>query len=61
VCGFCIRTDIVREHLEENLRICDVSAKGLYVVIAKNIYRGGQKTKKLCWTYTRATEKEDLS
>jgi hypothetical protein len=30
VCGFCTRTDIVREHLEDNLRICDVSAKGLY-------------------------------
>jgi hypothetical protein len=29
VCGFCTRTDIVREHLEDNLRICDVSAKGL--------------------------------
>jgi hypothetical protein len=31
VCGFCTRTDIVREHLEDNLRICDVSAKGLYI------------------------------
>jgi hypothetical protein len=30
VCGCCTRTDIVREHLEDNLRICDVSAKGLY-------------------------------
>ena len=29
MCGFCTRTDIVREHLEDNLRICDVSAKGL--------------------------------
>jgi hypothetical protein len=25
----CTRTDIVREHLEDTLRICDVSAKGL--------------------------------
>jgi hypothetical protein len=31
VCGCCTRTDIVREHLEDNLRICDVSAKGLYL------------------------------
>jgi hypothetical protein len=28
-CGCCTRTDIVREHLEDTLRICDVSAKGL--------------------------------
>ena len=28
VCGCCTRTDIVREHLEDTLRICDVSAKG---------------------------------
>ena len=31
VCGCCTRTDIVREHLEDTLRICDVSAKCLYV------------------------------
>jgi hypothetical protein len=31
VCGCCTRTDIVREHLEDTLRICDVSAKGLYI------------------------------
>jgi hypothetical protein len=30
VCGCCTRTDIVREHLENTLRICDVSAMGLY-------------------------------
>jgi hypothetical protein len=30
VCSCCTRTDIVREHLEDTLRICDVSAKGLY-------------------------------
>jgi Zn ribbon nucleic-acid-binding protein len=30
VCGCCTRTDIVREHLEDTLRICDVSAMGLY-------------------------------
>ena len=29
VCGCYTRTDIVREHLEDTLRICDVSAKGL--------------------------------
>ena len=29
-CGCCTRTDIVREHLEDTLRICDVSAMGLY-------------------------------
>ena len=32
VCGCCTRTDIVREHLEDTLRICDVSAKGLYLL-----------------------------
>jgi hypothetical protein len=32
VCGCCTRTDIVREHLEDTLRICDVSAKGLYAL-----------------------------
>ena len=31
VCGCCTRTDIVREHLEDTLRICDVSAKGLFL------------------------------
>ena len=31
LCGCCTRTDIVREHLEDTLRICDVSAKGLYM------------------------------
>jgi hypothetical protein len=30
VCGCCTQTDIVREHLEDTLRICDVSAMGLY-------------------------------
>jgi hypothetical protein len=29
VCGCCTRTDIVRQHLEDTLRICDVSAMGL--------------------------------
>jgi hypothetical protein len=29
VCGCCTRTDIVREYLEDTLRICDVSAMGL--------------------------------
>jgi hypothetical protein len=29
VCGCCTRTDIVREHLEDTVRICDVSAMGL--------------------------------
>jgi hypothetical protein len=38
VCGCCTRTDIVREHLEDTLRICDVSAKGLYEPNANNIY-----------------------
>ena len=33
VCGCCTRTDIVREHLEDTLGICDVSAKGLLPVI----------------------------
>ena len=32
VCGCCTRTDIVREHLEDTLRICDVSAKGLLII-----------------------------
>jgi hypothetical protein len=30
VCGCCTRTDIVREHLEDTHRICDVSAMGLF-------------------------------
>ena len=32
ILALCVvtRTDIVREHLEDTLRICDVSAKGLY-------------------------------
>ena len=30
VCGRCTRTDIVREHLEDTLRIRDVSAMGLF-------------------------------
>jgi hypothetical protein len=30
VCGCCTRTDIVREQLEDTLRICDVSAMGLF-------------------------------
>jgi hypothetical protein len=30
VCGYCTRTDIVREHLEDTLRIGDVSAMGLF-------------------------------
>jgi hypothetical protein len=29
ICGCCTRTDIVREHLEDTLRVCDVSAMGL--------------------------------
>jgi hypothetical protein len=29
-CGGCTQTDIVREHLKDTLRICDVSAMGLY-------------------------------
>jgi hypothetical protein len=33
VCGCCTRTDIVREHLEDTLRICDVSAMGLYLYV----------------------------
>jgi hypothetical protein len=31
VCGCCTRTENVREHLEDTLRICDVSAMGLYI------------------------------
>jgi hypothetical protein len=40
VCGCCTRTDIVREHLEDTLRICDVSAKGLYGGNRKSNARG---------------------
>jgi hypothetical protein len=29
VCDCCTQTDIVREHLEDTLRICDFSAMGL--------------------------------
>jgi hypothetical protein len=38
VCGCCTRTNIVREHLEDALRICDVSAMGLLYVSG---YRDG--------------------
>jgi hypothetical protein len=38
VCGCCTRTVIVREHLEDTLRICDVSAKGLYLNCCKDKY-----------------------
>jgi hypothetical protein len=38
VCGCCTRIDIVREHLEDTLRICDVSAKGLYGLIVNILY-----------------------
>jgi hypothetical protein len=31
-CGCCTRTDIVREHLEDTLRICDVNAMGLLCI-----------------------------
>jgi hypothetical protein len=37
VCGCCTRTDIVREHLENTLRICDVSAMGLFMHQKKKI------------------------
>ena len=40
VCGCCTRTDIVREHLEDTLRICDVSAKGLFASIAQHFAIG---------------------
>ena len=33
VCGCCTRKDIVREHLEDTLRICDVSAKVYWHVV----------------------------
>jgi hypothetical protein len=36
ICGCCTRTDIVREHLEDTLRICDVSAMGLYGTYFEN-------------------------
>ena len=32
VCACYTRIDIVREHLEDTLRICDVSAMGLYTL-----------------------------
>jgi hypothetical protein len=42
VCGCCTRTDIVREHLEDTLRIYDVSAMGLFYdfikVLRRNYY-----------------------
>jgi hypothetical protein len=38
VCGCSTRTDIVREHLEDTLRICDVSAMGLFLFRTFIIY-----------------------
>jgi hypothetical protein len=37
VCGYCTRTYIVREHLEDTLRICDVSTMGLYATCLPSI------------------------
>ena len=42
VCGCCTRTDIVREHLEDTLRICDVSAKGLFIIVLSACLRNIQ-------------------
>jgi hypothetical protein len=44
VCGCCTRTDVVREHLEDTLRICDVSAKGLYIYFWEPFLAFGQFT-----------------
>jgi hypothetical protein len=38
VCGGCTRIDIVREHLEDTIRICDVSGMGLYTIIIIYFY-----------------------
>jgi hypothetical protein len=38
VCGCCTRIDIVREHLEDTLRICDVSAMGLLSIVTTGSY-----------------------
>jgi hypothetical protein len=46
VCGCCTRIDIVREHLEDTLRICDVSAMGLIVTCLTTVNRLGTKTVK---------------
>jgi hypothetical protein len=39
VCGCCTRTDIVRERLEDTLRICDVSAMGLLISVKTSHYK----------------------
>jgi hypothetical protein len=44
VCAYYTRIDIVREHLEDTLRICVVSAMGLYTLRASN-YSAIQKLK----------------
>ena len=39
VCGCCTRTDIVRDHLEDTLMICDVSAMGLCTQLCNRLDR----------------------
>jgi hypothetical protein len=47
VCGCCTRTEIVREHLEDTLKICDVSAIVMHVlhIFKKLINNSGAKHK----------------
>jgi hypothetical protein len=47
LCGCCTRTDIVREHLEDTLRICDVSAMGLLSIIKTSykIYNSNEQSR----------------
>ena len=45
VCACRTRIDIVREHLEDTLRICDVIAMGLYTLDSASNYSAIQKLK----------------
>jgi hypothetical protein len=43
VFGCCTRTDIVREHLEDTRKICDVSAMGLLDLVKVQHARDGER------------------
>ena len=68
VCGCCTQTDIVREHLEDTLRICDVSLLCYYF---PNVYPnlpcqlspvgGNRRTRRKPTTFGRALTDESIA
>ena len=59
VCACFTRIDIVREHLEDTLRICDVSAMGLYTLDSASNYSAIQKLKPWLQTQDISMKWED--